>query len=54
MKLKQNVDAVSTVEDLRKTAKKLRQDGVLHSIAALMERAADVISEYVRKEIEKD
>ena len=53
MELKQNVDAVQTVTDLRRKAKDLREEGVLYYIAYLMYNAADIIEGYVRKDIER-
>lgn len=53
MELKQNVDAVQVVTDLRRKAKDLREEGVLYYIADLMDNAANVIIEYVRKDIER-
>ena len=53
MELKQNVDAVQAVTDLRRKAKDLREEGVLYYIADLMDNAANIIEDYVRKDIER-
>lgn len=53
MELKKQIDAVELVNDLRSNAKKLRENGTLYHIAAAMDAAADMITEYVRKDIER-
>lgn len=53
MELKQNVEAVELVKDLRQKARELREESVMYHVADLLDNAADMISSYIRKEVER-
>lgn len=53
MELKQNVEASEMVKKLRERARKLHDEGVLHDTAWLMQEAADMIADYIRKDLER-
>lgn len=53
MMLKKEIDTVELIEKLRKTARELHDETVLHSVAYLMTDAADKLTEYVRKDLER-
>ena len=53
MELKEKVEDAELIKKLRKRARSLHEDGVMHDTAWLMQQAADRIAEYVRKDIER-
>ena len=53
MEFKKQTDAVELIKNLRKSAKKLREESTLYRIASTMDDAADMLSEFVRKDIER-
>lgn len=53
MELKKQTETVELVNELRKNAKKLNEDTTLYHIASLMNDAADKLTEYFRKDLER-
>ena len=53
MMLKKETDTVEIINELRRNARKLHEDTTLHTVASLMNDAADKLTEYVRKDIER-
>lgn len=53
MMLKKETDSIEIIKKLRESAKDLREHTSLHTVAALMDDAADKLTEYVRNDIER-
>ena len=53
MELKKQTDTVELINNLRKTARQLHEDTTLHTVAFLMNDAADKLTEYMRADLER-